>query len=143
MPLNQASQVAGGLVWKSDSAGQIMIALIRRARERNWSFPKGKLRRRESARNAALREVREETGFVCRCQDLLGTVVYSSRRGRPKLATYWTMRPQPGHFARSAEVSELTWVGIDEARAVLDHERDLALLHLFLSRLELDHQAGS
>ena len=42
------------------------VLLIHRPRYDDWSFPKGKLDPGETHRQAALREVEEETGLRCR-----------------------------------------------------------------------------
>ena len=52
-------QAAGGLVVRPDGR----IAVIHRPRYDDWSLPKGKLERRESFEEAAVREVLEETGL--------------------------------------------------------------------------------
>ena len=43
--------------------GDVLMVLGREAKK--WGFPKGKKERRETVRQAAIRECREETGLVC------------------------------------------------------------------------------
>ncbi len=55
---------AGGVVIRR--VGHSVDVLLIRDPYENWGLPKGHVERRESAEDAALREVLEETGLVCR-----------------------------------------------------------------------------
>jgi 8-oxo-dGTP diphosphatase len=104
------------------------LLLVHRPRYDDWTFPKGKLDPGESFEDAALREVREETGFRCS----LGRELPSSRyeaKGRPKLVRYWLMAPQgESPFEPNEETDEIRWVTPDEARTLLTYERDRDVL---------------
>jgi len=55
---------AGGVVrCPSSSGGSLALIQVERRGIGRWEIPKGKMRRRESPREAALREVREEIGI--------------------------------------------------------------------------------
>jgi 8-oxo-dGTP diphosphatase len=113
-------RAAGGVVI---SEGR--VALIHRPKYDDWSLPKGKLDAGESWEEAALREVREETGVPCRLLDELPSSFYADNRGRPKTVRYWRMEPagEPGEIDGS-EVDELRWVAPAEALALLSYARD-------------------
>jgi 8-oxo-dGTP diphosphatase len=113
-------RAAGGVVI---SEGR--VALIHRPKYDDWSLPKGKLDAGESWEEAALREVREETGVPCRLLDELPAACYADNRGRPKTVRYWRMEPdgEPGKIDGS-EVDELRWVAPAEALALLSYARD-------------------
>ena len=117
-------RAAGGVV-VSDGR----IALIHRPKYDDWTLPKGKLDPGESWEDAAIREVREETGIPCRLLDELPSVAYHDSRGRPKTVRYWRMEPagEAGEVDGS-EVDELRWVDPAEALALLTHERDRDLV---------------
>lgn len=123
-------RAAGGVV-VSDGR----VAVIHRPKYDDWSLPKGKLDAGESWEEAALREVREETGVPCRLLGELPSVAYTDNRGRPKTVRYWRMEPagDAGEIDGS-EVDELRWVAPADALALLTrpHDRDLvtAALHL-------------
>ena len=57
----QQETSAGGVVYRRDDAGPLFL-LIRDSYQ-NWGFPKGHVESGERAEDAALREVREETGI--------------------------------------------------------------------------------
>ncbi len=49
------------------------VLLVRARRKKRWQLPGGGLKRRETPRQAALREVDEETGLTIRIETLSGT----------------------------------------------------------------------
>jgi 8-oxo-dGTP diphosphatase len=122
--------LAGGIVWRRGPLASPEILLVHhaRARKRAWGFPKGRLERGETAREAALREVQEETGFRCRCEALVGSVVYRSRRGRSRVATYWFMTPVRGGSQVSSEIDRIEWVSLERAARRMAGRPEVALL---------------
>ena len=119
---------AGGLVRKDGK-----IAVVHRPRYDDWSLPKGKLDEGEGFEEAALREVREETGLVCRIDGHLGDTSYHDRKDRPKLVRYYAMSCESGEFAPNDEVDELRWLAPGEAADLLTYEYDRELVGRELS----------
>jgi len=120
-------RAAGGVVLRRDPSG-VRLVVVHRPRYDDWSLPKGKLLQGESHRDAALREVEEETGLGCELEDELPVVEYVDATGRPKVVRYWTMRPiTDGAFLATREVDEIRWVSPEEADELLTypHDRDL------------------
>jgi 8-oxo-dGTP diphosphatase len=113
---------AGGVVRRD---GEVLV--IHRPKYDDWTLPKGKLDRGETAEQAALREVEEETGFVCELGEEVESTTYEDRNGKIKLVRYWEMTPVGGEFEPNDEVDELRWVTPDEARRMLTYERDQGL----------------
>jgi 8-oxo-dGTP diphosphatase len=104
--------------------------MIHRPRYDDWSLPKGKLDPLELAENAALREVKEETGLVCRTLRPLATIAYRDGRGRRKRVRYWLMEALTGEVGArppDAEVDEVRWVerGAAARLASYPHDREL------------------
>jgi 8-oxo-dGTP diphosphatase len=115
-------RAAGGVVRRDGR-----IAVVHRPRYDDWSLPKGKLDPGETWEEAALREVREETGLVCSLGEELSSTRYHDRKGRSKLVRYWLMDPVGGEFAPNDEVDELRWLTPAEAAALLTYPRDKEL----------------
>ncbi|MBT2387235.1 NUDIX hydrolase [Streptomyces sp. ISL-11] len=129
-------QAAGCVLWRHDPTGEgIELALVYRPRWADWSHPKGKLKRSEHAREAAVREVLEETGMTCALGAPLPTARYIDAQGRPKEVRYWAARAVDGEFVPSREVSRMTWLAPDDARDKLTHDRDRRLIAALCSVL--------
>ncbi|MGB8860107.1 MAG: NUDIX hydrolase [Ilumatobacteraceae bacterium] len=125
---------AGGVVWRTVSSSYPEVLVVHRARQRDWSLPKGKLRRQETAMECALREVHEETGFRCTVHAELSEARFLDRKGRPRRVRYWSMQATSGYFRPSREVDEARWLPWDRLGRVLSYEYDLSvvasLLHI-------------
>jgi 8-oxo-dGTP diphosphatase len=126
--LDGLQPLAGAIIWRRGVRSPLEVLIVRHARNRGWGFPKGKLERGETAQEAALREVREETGLRCRCEALAGSVVYRSRRGRSKIATYWFMTPTRGGLRVSSEIDRIEWVSLEHAASRIAARPEAALL---------------
>lgn len=128
-PAAAAEQIeaAGGVVVDM-SKGKPRYLLIHRPRYDDWSLPKGKLDQDEKHRDAALREVKEETGFVCEVLAKLSPVNYMTPNGNPKRVKYWLMQPLSGSFVENDEVDAVAWVKRSVAISELTHMHDQAVL---------------
>ena len=129
---------AGGGVIVDMSKGKPRYLLIHRPRYDDWSLPKGKLDSGEKHRDAALREVKEETGLVCDVLAKLSPVNYITPNGNPKRVKYWLMEARSGKFVQNDEVDAVTWVKRSQAMSLLTHVHDQAVLveaHLIAKEL--------
>lgn len=129
-------RAAGCVLWRRSRTphGGVELCLVHRPRYDDWSFPKGKLKRGESPREAALREVLEETGHHCVPGAALPPVRYLAH-GRPKEVTYWSAEATAGAFVPNREVDDVRWLTPRAARARLTQDRDRALLDAALDTL--------
>ncbi|MFD7968488.1 NUDIX hydrolase [Streptomyces clavifer] len=126
-------RAAGCVLWRrSPSDGAIEICLVHRPRYDDWSFPKGKLKRDETALDCALREVLEETGHHCAPAAALPTARYLVN-GRPKEVSYWAAEATGGAFVPNDEVDRVTWLSPPAARTRLTRPGDRVQLDAFLA----------
>ncbi|MDH4178199.1 MAG: NUDIX hydrolase [Thermoleophilia bacterium] len=126
--MSEIVPAAGGVPVRDGAAG-VEVLVVHRARYADWTFPKGKRHRSESDEECALREVAEETGLVCALEHELPVTVYTDALGRPKRVRWWRMLVASGELApRPGEIDDARWVSLEEAAALLTHERDVALL---------------
>ncbi|MET9451343.1 NUDIX hydrolase [Streptomyces cinerochromogenes] len=128
-------RAAGCVLWRRSPAGGIQLALVYRPKWSDWSWPKGKLKKGEPARAAALREVREETGHTCRLGPDLPTLRYTDRTGRRKEVRYWAAESTGGAFVPNDEVTELLWLPPAEAHDRLTHPQDRELIPAALAAI--------
>jgi 8-oxo-dGTP diphosphatase len=123
-------RAAGGIVYRVAETGRVELACIFREARGDWTFPKGKLDEGETFEQAALREVKEETGMTCHVLRFVGTTSYTHRKGKPKIVAYYLMGVDDGEFAPNEEVDELVWLPIELVREHLTWERDQELFDL-------------
>ena len=155
-------RAAGGAVWRRVPAG-VEVVLVHRPAYNDWALPKGKLEAGETDEEAAVREVREETGLSCRLGTELPSTTYADAQGRSKIVRYWTMTVVPGPAAGKGgtprggpvdaplapepkarnEIDDVRWEPLPEARARLTYARDVVVLDAlsdFLSRSDVRRQ---
>lgn len=125
------THAAGGIVHRTvDDRTEVLV--VHRPRYDDWSLPKGHVDPGETVLQAALREVEEETGYVCEPDSPAGTASYSTREGEPKVVHYWVMTVTGGEFAANDEVDQIAWVPVDEAVRLLSYDLDRDLVRTTL-----------
>lgn len=126
---------AGGLVLDED--GNVLLIRARDLRNRPvWTLPKGALTTGETTEDAALREVREETGYRCEVvRELEAFTYWFQREGRRirKTVHWYLMRPIEKEGEHDHEVDEVRWTKPEEADTLLRYDSDRRLLSIVRS----------
>lgn len=122
-------RAAGGLLWRRTPKA-LEIAVVNRSRYGgDWTLPKGKLKPGESWLEAALREVKEETGHHVRTLSFAGAIAYVTEKG-PKIVRFWNMTVSG--VGRSnvdvSEVAKVTWLLPTEAMERLSYPLERAMV---------------
>lgn len=143
---------SGGLVYRR-RAGRVFVVLVARRQPTDgrlaWGLPKGHAERGETLADAAVREVREETGLEVVIEDHLGDVTYwyvrrgptGPRRRVRKRVRFFLMRWRGGRFAdRDHEMDAVHWFPLTRADAAIAYDNERRLLAAAQERLEpTDH----
>jgi len=115
---------AGGLV--VDERGRVLLIRARDLRNQPvWTLPKGTLGPGESSADAALREVREETGYRCEVVRELDTATYWFQRDGQRIrktVRWFLMRPLEKVGEHDHEVDEVAWLERDAALGRLRYD---------------------
>jgi 8-oxo-dGTP diphosphatase len=117
---------AGGIVLRRGAPP--LIAIVRQRKRNEWVLPKGKLDDGETPKEAAHREVLEETGHEVAIHEFLGTLVYQSG-GRSKVVHFWRMEAEGGQVRKLMnDIKSVDWLPLDDALARLSREYERAFL---------------
>jgi 8-oxo-(d)GTP phosphatase len=119
--------VAAGAVVTRAGKKEIEFLLIFRKYRGDWTFPKGKVDPGEHLLTAAVREVREETGFAVSLGVPLPTQTYEVD-GLRKDSHYWVAQKLAGEFVPNDEVDEIAWLSFEQAKAKLTYKHDQEVL---------------
>src|SRR5258706_8207951 len=117
---------AGGIVLRQEETP--LIAVVRLRKRDDWVLPKVKLDDGETPRDAAEREVLEETGHDVSVHEFLGTLVYESG-GRSKVVHYWRMETNGGQaYDLMDDVRAVDWLPLGAAVERLSRAYERAFL---------------
>jgi 8-oxo-dGTP pyrophosphatase MutT (NUDIX family) len=135
---------AGGLVLRRNELTYDAL-LIGRGTPRVWTLPKGHVEPRESNEQAALREVREETGCWGEILGRLNEISYWFYVGKAKhkkTVTFFLMRYLSGDTGNhDHEVDEARWFDVTAARKALKYVNEKRLVDMALDYLKANPAA--
>ncbi len=100
------------------------VLLVKRAGEPGrglWGVPGGLVKLGENVRDAALREVREETGLKVKIDGIFDVVDYITRDSRDRIQYHYVIvdfwgHPISGRLRASSDSLEACWVDIKELK---------------------------
>lgn len=127
---------AGGLVL-SLRDGVTFVAMIATRGRTRWGLPKGAVSEGETPADAALREVREETGLEAKIVKPLETIQYFFRIGDTlirKRVEFFLMQYVAGELTpQLSEVDDVEWVELHESLERSSFESERKLLELVMA----------
>jgi 8-oxo-dGTP diphosphatase len=121
--------VAGGaILWRKEK-GELRVLMIHRSRYDDWSWPKGKLDKGESVSEAAVREIKEETGLRVTLGAKLFIAEYKLDNGSKKVVHYWAAEVtnealKKQNFQPDDEVSKFEWLSVADAKKRMSYKHD-------------------
>jgi 8-oxo-dGTP pyrophosphatase MutT (NUDIX family) len=121
---------AGGIVRED---GKLLMVKVENLEGKiAWTFPKGHLEKGETAEEAALREVEEETGYQCEILEPIDKVEYFFKREGQlikKFVTWFLMKPLKKTGVHDPEeIIETHWASFAEANDLTTYKSDKQLL---------------
>ena len=124
---------AGGVVVRPSEAGPEVLLAARRVRSGDlvWGLPKGIVEEGEPSEDAALREVREETGWRASLRQHLRDIeywfVWEGTRVHKTVRFYLMDAEEEDPAGRDREMEEVRWFPLAEAPSVagFDSEREV------------------
>jgi ADP-ribose pyrophosphatase YjhB (NUDIX family) len=121
---------AGGIVTKNGKV--LLIRMKTVAGKLVWTFPKGHLEKNERPRDAALREVTEESGYECSVRSPLSLIRYSFFRGKNKVRKrvrwYWMAPGRRVGKPDPKEIYGMKWLSFTRAKDILKYPADFRLI---------------
>ncbi|MFC5065918.1 NUDIX hydrolase [Actinomycetospora atypica] len=131
---------AGGLVVDAQQGCAALIGRLDRRGRLLWSLPKGHIEEGETAEQAAVREVEEETGILAVVQAPLGSIDYwfvAEDRRVHKTVQHFLLSATGGELSDAdVEVTEVAWVPLGELSSRLAYADERRLVRLAAEILE-------
>lgn len=122
----------GGVVLENN---KVLLVQVKSMKGRKiWTFPKGHIEQGETPRQAALREVLEETGYKASIIKPLLKVRYAfTLKGRyVRKVVQWYLMKKLGRIGKHdpSEILAINWVSINKAKEMVEYPSDKRLLEL-------------
>ena len=135
-PVKTETQISAGGAALRKLGNELSVALISTGNPPRWQLPKGLVDKGETPEQAAVREVREESGINSRIDKLIDKVEYwyQSKRGREriryhKFVYFYLMWYESGEVTdHDNEVNEAKWVPMKDAISLLAFRSERAIV---------------
>ena len=122
---------AGGVVFRQEPEG-ILWLVVRPKGSEQWRFPKGKIEKKESSAEAALREVKEEGGIEAEIKGKIDIIKYFFVQDKQRIfktVVFYLMEyVQEAQGGFCWETEEIAWLPFEEAREKLAFKNEKEVL---------------
>lgn len=130
---------AGGIVYKRQK-GEVKILLIKDSYGR-WALPKGKIEKKEKPEEAALREIKEETGIgALKIKEGLGQIRYFYQlEGQRffKIVYNFLIETEEEKLKPCWEIQDARWFSPEEALNKIAYKNTKEILKKAIDKLKL------
>lgn len=136
-------KAAGGVISRQNESGDRVYAVIHKREYDEWCLPKGKLQGNEDWKDAATREVNEETGSLV---SVLGPVAVNGYlvKGVPKIVMFFAMETsESAAFTPSHEVDRVEWLNEAGVRSQLSHAAERRVFDEIIQTLDAQGESES
>ncbi len=128
---------AGGAIFRPNGR----VLLLRKTDERRWCLPKGGVEEGEEPEEAALREIREETGLYCHLAGHLMDIRYryywsTDDVNYDKTVKYYLAEVVGGSMKLERGFDRFRWCSEKEALRLLHYENDKKVVRQAFNRLK-------
>lgn len=116
--------------------GEFLVLLRAPERGGYWHLPSGGVEPGETAEQAAVRELAEETGLRARLAPLEIELTYEATHGRIRVDAFSALAPDDWEPVLDEEHVDLRWLPLDEALALLAYPEPREAVRETARRLE-------
>jgi len=122
---------AGGVVFRREPEGILWLVVKPKGSEQ-WRFPKGKIEKKESSAQAALREVKEEGGVEAEIKEKIDNIKYFFVQNGQKIfktVVFYLMEYiQEAQGGFGWETEEVAWLPVEEVKEKLAFKNEKEIL---------------
>ena len=119
---------------------KVLLVQVKNMKGRKiWTFPKGHIEAGETPRQAALREVLEETGYKAVIVRPMIRVKYAFtfQGNYIKKMVQWYLMKKLGRIGKhdASEILSIRWVSLSKARELVQYPSDIRLVEMLMSSM--------